>query len=557
MTSGYPYIFVDYSNSIWKFSINDNEELRYNIMYEEGKWTKEIVIDKDVLGFAVYIEEDETKHIVYSNMRGELKYCTMQNKQWVGKTLYHVESDESQINDINVIIILGEMHIFYMLTEDDGSDHAVLMHCRWNGREAIINTLQDIILVPNIHQHYELQCREKDTIDVFFITDEGDEASLQYCNFEKNRWSQPKRLYGIQGDSIRFEILSYNQEINILNRSKEKDTYLLDHVSIDMNWNIEEFRVYDSSKKQGEPILFIEESRLYCCWFEQGKILYSFFDGEKWAGAKYLNSNIKSIVQRYNYCIPYDEKSINRTSGIYGTVEPDLQLIVPYEFVKDMHHNELSSSVKAGELYDIKEELQRVKTEKKALERKIASFNMQLQKKQRVMEEYEDSITKILEQKRKVEENCNIYLEVQQNIQKELKKAKKQLSEEDSIKEELLKQIREKDEENKKIQLEFDKIKGTDELFQIQIKKLSEDNEILRIQGEKLKIDNELFKIELNKSTEEKDSLKIQIELIKEERVVLSEELKRKEEENLRLYEQLQFERNQSIMDRLLRRRSS
>jgi hypothetical protein len=515
MTSGYPCIYTDYSNSIWKFSINDNEELRYNVMYEEGKWTKEMVIDKDVVGFAVYIEEDETKHIVYSNIKGELKYCTMQNKKWVGKTLYHVESDEFQINDISVIIILGEMHIFYMLIADDGSDHAVLMHCRWYGGEAKINILQDIILVPNLHQHYELLCRDEDTIAVIFITDEGDEASLQYCSFEKNRWTQPKRLYGIQGDSIRFEILSYNQEINILNRSKEKDTYLLDHVSIDINWNIEEFRVYDSSKKQGEPILFIEESRLYCCWFEQGKILYSSFDGEKWAGAKYLESNIKSILQRYNYCIPYDEKSFNRTSGIYGTVEPDLQLIVPYEFVKDMHHNESSSSVKAGEFYGIKEELQRVKAEKKALEKKIASFNMQLQKKQRFMEEYEDSITKILEQKRKVEETCNIYLEVQQNIQKELEKTKEQLSKEASIKEELYRQLREKDEENKKSQLQIHTI------------------------------------------IEEKDAMQIKLEIINEEKKVLSNELKECEKERLNLYQQLQLERNQSIMDRLLRRRSS
>ncbi len=51
------WIYVDYTNSIWRFSRNDNKELYYSIMYGEGKWTKARTIDKNILGFAVYIED--------------------------------------------------------------------------------------------------------------------------------------------------------------------------------------------------------------------------------------------------------------------------------------------------------------------------------------------------------------------------------------------------------------------------------------------------------------------------------------------------------------------
>ncbi|NRU00376.1 hypothetical protein DFR89_005625 [Clostridium beijerinckii] len=78
-------IYVDYTDNIWKFFRNDNRELCYKIMYEEGKWTKENLINNEVLGFAVYVEGDERIHIVYSNIKGELKYCTMKDKHWVGK----------------------------------------------------------------------------------------------------------------------------------------------------------------------------------------------------------------------------------------------------------------------------------------------------------------------------------------------------------------------------------------------------------------------------------------------------------------------------------------
>ena len=171
-------------------------------MYGDGKWTKESLIDKDVLGFAVYVEEDETIHIVYSNIKGDLKYCTMNDKQWVGKILYKMQIDDFEIQNLKIEIIGDKMHIFYLLIGNDGSDHGVLMHCIWNGKETRISTLQDIILLPNLREYYLINVNENNNIDVFFINDEGDEISLNYCRFENLTWAPAKRLYGIQGDDI-------------------------------------------------------------------------------------------------------------------------------------------------------------------------------------------------------------------------------------------------------------------------------------------------------------------------------------------------------------------
>lgn len=495
MNSVYPWIYVDYRNDVWKFFRNSNKELCYKIMYGEGKWTKDNLIDKEVLGFALYVEADETIHMVYSNIKGELKYCTMKNKQWVGKMLYKMDIDEFEIRNLKVKIIGAGMHIFYLLVGNDGSDHGVLMHCIWNGKETKTTTLQDIILIPNINEHYIININEENNIEVFFITDEGDEVSLNYCSFENNRWSPLKRLYGIQGEDVGFEVLRDKQDIHILNKSREDSIYFLDHVSIDMTGNIQEFKVYESSKELAEPLMFIEDNKLYSCWLEEGKIFYSVFENEKWSEAFYFDRGNELALSRYNCFISCDGDSSIRAMKIYATNDLDFYLFVPSQFVMSMkdslkdNKNQVNEDVSKEEkaLQRLKLELSRVKLEKKGLENKIESLNIQLQKKQRAMKEYEESFARLIEQKRKGDENYKVFLELQQNIQKELEEANKQL-------------------------LEERKIKGN--------------------------IENKLKEC-------------------KEENTLISQQAEMMSKENKRLYKELELERNQSIMERLLKKRPS
>ncbi|WP_252249259.1 hypothetical protein [Clostridium sp. VAP23] len=493
MTSVYPWIYVDYTNNIWKFFRNNNKELVYKIMYGDGKWTKESLIDKDVLGFAVYVEEDETIHIVYSNIKGDLKYCTMNDKQWVGKILYKMQIDDFEIQNLKIEIIGDKMHIFYLLIGNDGSDHGVLMHCIWNGKETRISTLQDIILLPNLREYYLINVNENNNIDVFFINDEGDEISLNYCRFENLTWAPAKRLYGIQGDDIGFEVLRDQQEIHILNKSREESMYFLDHVRIDVAGNIQEFRVYESNTELEEPLLFIENNKLYSCWLEQGKIFYSAFNDEKWSSAFYFDRGNELAVRRYNCFIRSDDESLIKAIGVYGTNELDLCLFVPSWFVANMKDSFKYELDKVNEdtpneeqaFQNLKLELSKTTSEKKNLERKIVSLSMQLRKKQRFMEDYEEQIARILEQKHKLEENYNVFLELQQKIQKDLEDTNQQLVEEREI---------------------------------------------------KTSIENKLKECE-------------------EENIVIKQQINIISEENKKLYEELELEKNQSIMERLLRKR--
>jgi len=508
----YPWVYSDLKGDIWTFSINGNKELCYRIMYREGEWIKETIIDTKVLGFSIYVDEDETIHVVYSNTKGELRYCTMKDKRWIGKTLYKVESDKFEMQSLKCKIIEDKMHIFYLEVSKKDTNHAVLMHCLWNGRETKAVVVRDIILIDNSKECYSVDVNKKGDIELLFVTDEGTDKSLNYCSFENNRWLPIKRLYGIQGENISFEVLMYEEETHILNKYMEGSIYLLEHVCIESKGNIKGFRVYESEKELLEPIIFTKRNKIYSCWLEEGKIFYSNFEGEKWGSAVLFDKVNKGAVEGYNWFSWIDTDSSIESRKIYGTNGLDLYLFNPSDFVEnakdllrygvDKSNEEFS---KEESLQKFKLELFKIKSEKKNLEKKVTHLSMQLQKNKRLMEEYEDRIVKILEQKRKSDENCSIFVELQKNIQKDLEVKTDKLSE-------------------KKFFIET-------------IQRKLEDTK------EKL-VEERSIKIEIESKLQDYE----------DENFTIKQELEMLNEEKRRLGEELELEKNQSIMKRLLKR---
>ncbi len=514
MSGIYPLIYCDYKNNIWKFSRNGNKELYYRIMYREGKWTKETLIDTEVLGFDVYVGGDGTIHVIYSNTKGELRYCTMKDKQWLGKVIYQLENVEFEIQNLKAEIIGDKMHIFYLLVGKDGSDHGVLKHCAWNGKETITATLQDVILISNLKEYYSVHTNKNNNIYIFFVTDEGDEISLNYCIFENHRWSPVRRLYGIQGENIGFEVLIDQQEIHILNKFREDSIYFLEHVSMDIIGNIKVLRVHESKNELVEPLLFIEDNNLYSCWIEKSKIFYSVFDGEEWSSEVYFDRGNEFTIERYNCFIYLGNESSIPKRKVYGTSGLDLSLFNPQEFIINMedslkhevNQTKEATSQEEESLESLKLKLSRVILEKKKLEKKITDLSMQLQKNQRFMDDYEDQISRILEQKRKSDENCNIFLELQKNIQNELEGTRKKFLEKEHITVNIQKEL----EYTKQQLLEERKIKVA---MESKLKEYQEENILMKQQWEVIN------------------------------------------EEKGRLCEELELEKKQSIIERLLRRR--
>lgn len=557
MNHTYNWIYVDYRNNTWKFSLKDNKKLFYKIMYSEGKWTKEILIAIEVLGFSIYIDENEEIHLVYSNIKGELKYCTMKDKQWVGKTFYKVKSDKFEIRNIKIEMIKSEMNIFYVLLENDGSDHGVLMHCIWNGERINFTSIQDIILTPNLKDYYSIHVNDTYKVDLFFINDEGDEVSLNYSNFENYIWSPTKRLYGIQGEDIGFEVLINKDDLHILNSSKENDIYFLDYVLIDSSGSINDKRVYESKSKLENPILFMEEGKISSCWIKENKIFYSIYNGEEWDVPIYLDRHNEDKLELYNIFSCFNEKEYIKEQKVYGTKGLDLYLFSPNDFfIKDkplikyiINDSKSTSIINEKELIEnFKFQLSKVNSENKNLKNKINNLNNQVQNSKRSIKGYDEQITRLLDQKRKIEDQYNDLLTKQNDDNRDKENINQELLKEKNKNKIIEVKLNELEEENKKLNKENNDLKEENNI-------LNEAKNLCARDKEKLKEDKMLLNKEKEKIIKINDGLIEEKENLIEEKIVLIEEKIALIKENERLIEELELERNKSVMDILLRRR--
>lgn len=468
------WVYVDYTNNIWKIFVNSNNELQYTIMYKEGKWTKEKIIDKGIIGFYVYTDENGI-HIIYSNTKAELKYCTFIDQQWMGKTLYKIDNEEVEIHNLKINIIDKVIHIFYLLIDKDSNDHGILMHCTWNGKETKVIKLQDLILVHGLSEYYLIYLDENSNIELLFLSDEGNEISLNYCSYENKKWTPAIRLYGVSGDDFEFKMIKDKYGMHVLNKCREDSVYYLEHVSIKKSGDFYKSSVYESINELVEPLLFKIRNKIYSCWLEENKIYSSVFNGKVWSSPTCLKEYNGNEIKKYNYCISFDKENYNDEGEVYGIGKLDFSLIIPSLLVakskEQLKLNQTSENQdkinqenmgqeelhrKYSNIKRLESELSRVKSENSVLEQTVASLNMRLQKNQTMQGEYEEQISKILHYKQKADENYTIFMELQQKMQNELADINKKLEEEKNTRGKVEKKFKKSQEENAIIKEQVD-----------------------------------------------------------------------------------------------------
>lgn len=434
------WAYVDNSNNIWKFSVNSDEKLQYSIMYEDKKWTEKKIIDQDVQGYCIYVDKNGV-HIIYSNSKAELKYCTFNGQQWMGKTLYKLDKQKVEIKNLNVILTNEEIHIFYLLKDNKSNGHGIIMHCKWNGIETNFDKLQDIIITPGLNEHYLVLLDGKYNIEMLFLSDEGNEVSLNYCSYKNKRWTDANRLYGISGDNIEIKMLKDQYGMHILNKCKEDLEHFIVHVFVKKSGDVQKSNVYESKNIISEPILLKEDNKICTYWIEDNKIYSSFFRGKDWSNPICVIDDVEQDIKKYNY-VKRNKNNISKIKEIYWIGETDINKIILGEIGtknKEQLINEVEETqenLNKEEVFKKDDDIKRISllnslgAENKLMKETIASLNLQLQNKQNILNDYEEQVSKIIHYKQKAEDNYNIFIEVQNKLQKELEEIKNSYEEE-------------------------------------------------------------------------------------------------------------------------------
>lgn len=464
------WIYIDDINNIWKFSLDSDNKLKYSIMYKEGKWTKEKLVDENVLEYSMYTDKSGI-HIIYSNRQAELKYCTFIEEQWMGKVLYKLEDENVEINNLNVLLIDDEKHIFFLVIDKESDGHGILVHFSWKEKETKFDKLQDIILAADLEDHYLVDLDENKDIDLLFLSDEGNEISLNHLTYENFKWTDVRRLYGIYGEDIEVKILKDQYGIHVINKYKEDSLNHLIHVLVKKDGSAYKLDIHESENKLRDPILLKERNEIILYWIEEKKVYSSSYNGKEWSPPLSITEESEEDIIKYKYIEFNREK---KGKEVYASGEVELKFLVSHEEVKIQEQ---------AEIYQIEENLETINKEKIfQMEETIARLNLQLQKKEKDQEEYENQISRIAQYKQGVEKNYNIFMEVQNKLQRELEESKK-IHEEEIIKRENIEvELRDSKEARKAIEKLLDSLKEENSKLIEENNRLTEENTRLNLE---------------------------------------------------------------------------
>lgn len=488
-------IIRDFQNNLWHFYIGQDGTFIYRIMYSENKWTKEMRLDSNVEEFCIELDNKYNFHIVYVTLNGELKYCIYKDKQWSGKTIYSYDKSSFNIKEIDLKLLGKEIHIIFLFCKSGQSEKAKLIHYVWIGEEGINTNIYTIELLPFTERHFTVEIASESVLYLFFLTKDGIEAAVMNCGYINGTWSEPKKLYGITGRNIEIFTLERDNEFDILNISEDDSSVVIERAFIDYQGEINSETIYETKEKVREANFFIYDKTLWVQWLEgNNTIKYTYLD-EKWKVPQALNEEL-SKINIYGYKTSIKSDNNTKIKVVFGANYPDLKLYMPQYLCNKENVKSEEELTEVEELSVYKEDAySNIKIYKKEdknyirmLQKRIATLQMQLQVKERTVDELIERENKIIEQKRIMEEKNEFFIKLQQETKKQLDTAMLQL----------------KDERNMVISLKSE-VESLNDILQTSREKIyiySSDNEIFKKQVDELKIENQLL---IDKLSEERN----------------------------------------------------
>lgn len=419
MTYVHPWIYFSGSRT-FIFYLNNNSELSYKIMYEDDKWTKELKIDRNVLDFAINIDEKNQIFIIYSTKNSSLKYCIYGSNKWMGKILYQFENEKYQISDIAAHIIDKKMHIFFTVQNIEENGKLFLMYFCLNSKKILSSMIYDLLPIEGMKSYYQTEIQEDGTLSLIYAAYEENKVRIKYTACESSKWIKPQILYGITGTDINFSTIMHDNKIYILNFSKEDSVYSIESAIIEDGKNTKNDIIYKTSDKPDSCILLEKENLLYAILLFSNKILVSLYKNDNWNKISEYNIENKNAECLYRFLYSQNKYNI-KAKYIICTPFPEIKV---FSF-KSEDSDCKTSDTENGTL-NIKKEYEMLKRSNKILREKILSLQLELEKKQRIINESEGNFLKLTDSKKKIENNLNMLSQVQQSSNQKLELLEKQ-----------------------------------------------------------------------------------------------------------------------------------
>lgn len=581
--------FSDNENNLWNIKLDDNGNMIYSSMYSENKWTREAKIDTNVLDFSVAIDERQYIHIVYKK-KGEIKYCVWNRNQWLGKLLY--EFGDHKVEELNLKISEKSLNVFFLLIEYNEPELGKIIHYSFDSgnsdkeEESNFNIVSVIPVEDTFGHCYQVEGFNENEFYMCIKNYKDQKTDIMFCKYTNKEWSEPEKLYSLNGMEVKICSSMFKNQIHILNLYKENSKYILEDIYFQSDRKLNYVTIYESNEEIDNILIIIKDSVFYSMWNEQEKIVTSYFN-EIWSfpitTEKKYNEDLflyKSIWLNWNnskikcnYVIGYRGKEVefilpNDNKNI------DLQKHVKSELInnKGSEDSELRDSLcktinllkieaqKKEDLCDeLKGKLNNMVTKYKRLEGNLNNLKKTYNELQGEVLEISDRLEKTKSDKenavkklqKSIRDKNNVLLDLNnkyKEVQNDLNKKNNELSNLKKDKNTILLKLNKSDEEKKQIQLSLNNAINEKKESNIQLVKLNEEKEDIIKYLDIIIKDRDEFRNSLENTNKE-------IHMINKQKDKLRAILEKANKENNSLKKELSIETNRSILSKILNRR--
>ncbi|GAA0733561.1 hypothetical protein [Clostridium oceanicum] len=447
MKSNKSYIFKNIYGTMYEFYINKDNDLMCNKFSEETK------ILENVSKFNINVTYLGIIEIVCITLDGFIKYCKL-DKKWSTQTLYKLKSDNSSIDEVTLFSKKNKLHIFFMFYENKLDSYANILHYVWNGDKFKTNLVSTINIIDGLKKHYYLETIDE-TINMFYITKEKDSNVMSSCKYStKDSWTNPKKLYRLNGNNISFSTLEKNNEFNILNLSNENKISTLEHVKVDSKNNIKNIPIYKTKGTIDTATFNIFNNILYCVWSENNQLMYSSFNNIKWSSPSTINTESYNDIYMYRYI--YEESPLDdsiKGKNVFASISNNINIFLPQR--TKTYNNKNNKCDAEGTIRKLLQEISEKKTINYDLKNKSLLLTEKLREKNIRVNNLSENINKISIQKSNIENKYKSTLQLNNKLKIQTQDFKESINKK-SEKIELLKiRLKEKIDESNNLKVKF------------------------------------------------------------------------------------------------------
>lgn len=304
-TYKYPFIIKDSKQNMYKFSMNENNNLILEKFYENIMKTR-IILRESIINFSVDIDDKDIIHIIYVDKNNRIKYSTY-TTEFIDNKNFNIKDDDYDCRFLFFKFIFDRLYLFF-ITRPLSNTQCILKSCIIKNNSITIETILKVKCFKYVCPYFIYSTTN--SIYVLFSKDSNEKYTLQMLETHKNKWHEYSNTVTLKKAShINFTV--NNDTAFICYNSFQNNNMELHLASMNLKISSalvnEQILLSNTNYTSLYPLILTFQNHTSILWKGDEKITYFDFNHDKIAMIKkqYIpiqKSEIYYANYRSNFC---------------------------------------------------------------------------------------------------------------------------------------------------------------------------------------------------------------------------------------------------------------